>query len=127
MKRCPKCDFSFASFHHVCDFDGTDLIDDPETLPVSPGVSALVVSHPVTISPSGKVSRVFSSFGAGWSSVKRAADRLFRCRKSARLVYRKSGLAGFPLEFHSKSGSSSSNSSSAPSSSWDAGPFLQPL
>src|SRR5260370_21534289 len=44
MKRCLKCDFSFASFHHVCDFDGTDLIDDPESLPVSPGVSALVAA-----------------------------------------------------------------------------------
>ena len=44
MKRCPKCDFSFANFHHVCDFDGTDLVDDPETLPISPGVSALVAA-----------------------------------------------------------------------------------
>jgi hypothetical protein len=44
MKRCPKCDFSFANFHHVCDFDGTDLVDDPKTLPVSPGVSALVAA-----------------------------------------------------------------------------------
>ena len=44
MKRCPKCDFSFANFYHVCDFDGTDLVDDPETLPVSPGVSALVAA-----------------------------------------------------------------------------------
>jgi len=44
MKRCPKCDFSFVSFHHVCDFDGTDLVDDPETLPVSPAVSALVAA-----------------------------------------------------------------------------------
>lgn len=44
MKRCPKCDFSFVNFHHVCDFDGTDLVDDPETLPVSPGVSALVAA-----------------------------------------------------------------------------------
>jgi len=44
MKRCPKCDFSFASFHHVCDFDGTDLVDDPVTLPVSPGVAALVAA-----------------------------------------------------------------------------------
>ena len=44
MKRCPKCDFSFADFHHVCDFDGTDLVDDPATLPVSPGVSALVAA-----------------------------------------------------------------------------------
>jgi hypothetical protein len=42
MKRCPKCDFSFADFYHVCDFDGTDLVDDPQTLPVSPGISALV-------------------------------------------------------------------------------------
>jgi len=44
MKRCPKCDFSFANFHHVCDFDGTNLIDVPETLPVSPGISALVAA-----------------------------------------------------------------------------------
>ena len=42
MKRCPRCDFSFADFHHVCDFDGTELVDDPVTLPVFPRVSALV-------------------------------------------------------------------------------------
>jgi hypothetical protein len=40
MKRCPKCDRSFADFHHVCDFDGTDLVDDPRTFPVFPVVSA---------------------------------------------------------------------------------------
>jgi hypothetical protein len=33
-----------VNFHHVCDFDGTDLVDDPETLPVSPAVSALVTA-----------------------------------------------------------------------------------
>ena len=44
MKRCPKCDFSFADFYRVCDFDGSELVDDPETLPVSPGVSALVAA-----------------------------------------------------------------------------------
>jgi hypothetical protein len=44
MKRCPKCDFSFVNFHHVCDFDGTNPVDDPETLPVSPAVSALVAA-----------------------------------------------------------------------------------
>ena len=44
MKRCPKCDFSFVNFHRVCDFDGTDLVDDPQTLPVSPAVSALVAA-----------------------------------------------------------------------------------
>ncbi len=35
MKRCPKCDFSFADFHHVCDFDGAELVDDPERPPSS--------------------------------------------------------------------------------------------
>jgi len=44
MKHCPKCDFSFASFYHVCDFDGSELVDDPETLPVSPAVSALAAA-----------------------------------------------------------------------------------
>ncbi|MFN2578272.1 MAG: hypothetical protein ABR607_11345 [Pyrinomonadaceae bacterium] len=33
MKRCPKCDFSFADFHRVCDFDGATLLEDPERLP----------------------------------------------------------------------------------------------
>ena len=44
MKRCPKCNFSFVNLHQVCDFDGTDLVDEPETLPVSPGVSALAAA-----------------------------------------------------------------------------------
>lgn len=44
MKRCPKCNLTFADFQHVCDFDGTGLVDDPETLPVSPRVSALVAA-----------------------------------------------------------------------------------
>jgi hypothetical protein len=44
MKRCPTCDFSFVNFYRVCDFDGTDLVDDPENLPVSPGISALVAA-----------------------------------------------------------------------------------
>jgi hypothetical protein len=30
MKHCPSCDFTFADFHHVCDFDGTELVPDPE-------------------------------------------------------------------------------------------------
>ena len=45
MKRCPECDFSFVDFYRVCDFDGTDLVDDPETLPVSPAVSALAATQ----------------------------------------------------------------------------------
>src|SRR5260370_17872080 len=44
MKRCPKCNFSFLDLHQVCDFDGTDLVDDPEALPVSQGVSALAAA-----------------------------------------------------------------------------------
>ena len=30
MKYCPACNFSFPDFHHVCDFDGTELVSDPE-------------------------------------------------------------------------------------------------
>ena len=32
MKHCPACNFSFPDFHRVCDFDGTDLVPDPEPL-----------------------------------------------------------------------------------------------
>jgi len=32
VKHCPACNFSFPDFHKVCDFDGTDLICDPEPL-----------------------------------------------------------------------------------------------
>src|SRR5207253_7847978 len=35
MRRCPRCDFSFADFHRVCDFDGAELVDDPERPPSS--------------------------------------------------------------------------------------------
>jgi len=30
MKYCPACNFSFPDFHHVCDFDGTELVAEPE-------------------------------------------------------------------------------------------------
>jgi len=29
MKHCPACNFTFPDFHHVCDFDGSELIPDP--------------------------------------------------------------------------------------------------
>jgi hypothetical protein len=32
VKHCPACNFSFPDFHRVCDFDGTDLVSDPEPL-----------------------------------------------------------------------------------------------
>ena len=32
VKHCPACSFSFPDFHHVCDFDGTQLIPDAEPL-----------------------------------------------------------------------------------------------
>jgi hypothetical protein len=40
MKRCPQCDSSFPDFHHACEFDGAELVDDPRPLPVPPVVSA---------------------------------------------------------------------------------------
>lgn len=33
MKYCPSCNFSFPDFHHVCDFDGTELVSEPEREP----------------------------------------------------------------------------------------------
>lgn len=30
MKRCPGCGFTFADFHRVCDFDGAELVDEPQ-------------------------------------------------------------------------------------------------
>ena len=30
MKHCPACNFTFPDFHRVCDFDGTELVLDPE-------------------------------------------------------------------------------------------------
>jgi len=45
MKRCPKCEFSFADFHVLCDFDGTELVDDPATMSLSPAVAALAASQ----------------------------------------------------------------------------------
>lgn len=32
MKHCPACNFSFPDFYRVCDFDGTELVPDPERL-----------------------------------------------------------------------------------------------
>jgi len=36
MKHCPACNFSFPDFHHVCDFDGTELVADLEEAKESP-------------------------------------------------------------------------------------------
>lgn len=30
MKHCPECNFTFPDFHRVCDFDGAELVLDPE-------------------------------------------------------------------------------------------------
>ena len=35
MKHCPKCDFTFADFYNVCEFDGAELVEDPEHPPSS--------------------------------------------------------------------------------------------
>jgi len=31
MKHCPACNFSFTDSQRVCDFDGTELVRDPES------------------------------------------------------------------------------------------------
>jgi hypothetical protein len=42
MKHCPACNFTFPNFHRVCDFDGTELVPDPERpSPIKPRSSRL--------------------------------------------------------------------------------------
>jgi hypothetical protein len=42
MKHCPACNFTFPDFHRVCDFDGTELVPDPERpSPIKPRSSRL--------------------------------------------------------------------------------------
>ena len=42
MKHCPACNFTFPNFHLVCDFDGTELVPDPERpSPIKPHPSRL--------------------------------------------------------------------------------------
>jgi hypothetical protein len=50
MKQCPTCHFTFADFHHVCTFDGTELVpyEKPQSLMKLPQPPA----HALNLKPS---------------------------------------------------------------------------
>lgn len=50
MKQCPTCHFTFADFHHICTFDGTELV--PYEKPQSLMKVAQPPTHPRNLKPS---------------------------------------------------------------------------
>ena len=71
MKYCPRCNFTFADFHHVCDFDGAELISAPE--PPSNTARAWLLRRclksPVLLSAVGLCAVVSSAFLIGYYEV----------------------------------------------------------
>ena len=72
MKHCPKCNFTFADFYRVCDFDGAELIDDPERPPSSVKTSPLrsrfwqVLKSPLFLAGLGVVGLLASALVIGY-------------------------------------------------------------
>ena len=71
MKHCPKCSFSFADFHHVCDFDGAPLVPDPlrpSLVTASPRLSSvrLTLMSPFLLAPLAATALLFSALLIGY-------------------------------------------------------------
>jgi hypothetical protein len=71
LKYCPRCNFTFADFHHVCDFDGAELISSPEPPPhVSPpSLLRRCLQSPVLVAAVGLCAVVSSAFLIGYFEV----------------------------------------------------------
>lgn len=69
MKYCPRCNFTFADFHHVCDFDGAELISDPERLSSSSSRMRRFLKSPVLLAAAGLGAVVGSAFLIGYYDV----------------------------------------------------------
>jgi cytoskeletal protein RodZ len=88
MKRCPKCDFSFADFHHVCDFDGAELVDDPERPPSQVKASSprrrfwRVLKSPVFLAGLGLVAVLASALLIGYYDAKNQLNPIARNQPS---------------------------------------------
>jgi negative regulator of sigma E activity len=71
LKYCPRCNFTFADFHHVCDFDGAQLINAPE--PPSngsrPSLLRRCLKSPVLLASVGLCAVVASAFLIGYFEV----------------------------------------------------------
>lgn len=69
MKRCPGCGFTFADFHRVCDFDGTELVDEPQR-PAAPAPTPSrfwhVLKSPLFLAGAGLVFVLASALMVGY-------------------------------------------------------------
>jgi len=71
LKYCPRCNFTFADFHHVCDFDGAELSNAPEPPSLGPRRSLLrrCFKSPVLVAVVGLCAVVSSAFLIGYFEV----------------------------------------------------------
>src|SRR2546423_6456797 len=88
MKHCPKCNFTFADFHRVCDFDGAELIDDPERPPSSVKTSPLrsrfwqVLKSPLFLAGLGVVGLLASALVIGYYDSPSQSNSIVRNQSS---------------------------------------------
>ena len=71
LKYCPRCNFTFADFHHVCDFDGAELISAPErpSNGSRPSLLRRCLKSPVLLASVGLCAVVASAFLIGYFEV----------------------------------------------------------
>lgn len=71
MKYCPRCNFTFADFHHVCDFDGAELLSAPEppSKNSQPSLLRRLLKSPVLLAVVGLGAVVSSAFLIGYFEV----------------------------------------------------------
>ena len=70
MKYCPRCNFTFADFHHVCDFDGAELISAAQPVNGSrPSLLHRCLKSPVLLASIGLCAVVASAFLIGYFEV----------------------------------------------------------
>jgi len=70
LKYCPRCNFTFADFHHVCDFDGAELISAAQPVNGSrPSLLHRCLKSPVLLASIGLCAVVASAFLIGYFEV----------------------------------------------------------
>src|SRR5437762_3203965 len=71
LKYCPRCNFTFADFHHVCDFDGAELINAPDrpSNGSRPSLLRRCLKSPVLLASVGLCAVVASAFLIGYFEV----------------------------------------------------------
>ncbi len=72
LKYCPRCNFTFADFHHVCDFDGAQLVSEPERQSMVSSKRSRVwrfFKSPALLAAVGLIAVVGSAFLIGYYDV----------------------------------------------------------